>query len=235
MADKTPVKRKKPVSQKRVAVVLASLVGAMTLCSSTLLLMEGGALGTGFPGFAVNPDSFAARLEPAVSLQPSSWNYIIIYESGDLSAGAESLAEGRLTAGGTNTPPRPKANFHFVIDSAESGTGTLDGELEIGRSWINQSTGAPFVGWPDQRYHNSTPYNNAVGICLVGDLNRKPLSEAQHQTLLRLVRSLQHRWNIPKERVLFQSDPERWDPGWGSMPPKPALQAYASGFRANLE
>ena len=234
MADKTSVKRKKPVSQKRVAVVLASLVGAMTVCSSTLLLMEGGALGTGFPGFAVRADSFAARLEPAVTLQPESWNYIIIYESGDLSAGADSLAEGRLT-GGTTTPPRPKANFHFVIDRAESGSGTMDGELEVGTSWQNQVTGAPFAGWPDQRYHLVTPYNNAVGICLAGDLNRKPLSEAQHQTLLRLVRELQHRLNIPKERVLFQSDPDLWDPGLGPKQANPAQQAYARSFRAELE
>ena len=235
MADKTPVNRKKPVSQKRVAVVLASLVGAMTICSSTLLLMEGGALGTGFPGFAVNPDSFAARIEPAVTLQPQSWNYIIIYESGDLSAGADSLAEGRLTSGGTTTPSRPKANFHFVIDSAESGTGTMDGELEVGTSWQNQVTGAPFAGWPDQRYHSFTPYKNAVGICLVGDLNRKPLSEAQHQTLLRLVRELQHRLNIPKDRVLFQSDPALWDPKLGTMRAQPAQQAYAGSFRSELE
>ena len=115
MADKSSVNRKKPVSQKRVAVVLASLVGTMTISAAMLLLMEGGALGTGFPGFAVNPDSFSAKLDPVVPLQPQTWNYIIIYESGDLTASADSLAEGRET-GGTNTPPRPMANFHFVID-----------------------------------------------------------------------------------------------------------------------
>jgi hypothetical protein len=233
MADNSPTKRKKPVSQKRIAVVLASLVGTMTFSAAVLLLMEGGALGTGYPGFAVNPDGVAAhiaeRVEPAAGLQPQSWNYIIIYESGDLSAGADSLAEGRLT-GGTNSPARPKANFHFVIDSAASGNGTMDGELEVGTSWQNQGTGAPYAGWPDPRSHLFTPYNNAVGVCLVSDLTRKPLSVAQHRTLIQLVRELQHRLNIPQERVLFQ-----WDQKLGVMQASTAQQAYASSFRAELE
>ena len=118
MADKTPASRKQPVSQKRVAMVLASLVGMMTVTASMLLLMEGGALGTAVPGWAVNKPAIGVMIEPAVPLRSQAWNFIIIYTSQDEAASAVTLADGRMTGGTTSSPVRPKANFHFVIDSA---------------------------------------------------------------------------------------------------------------------
>ena len=71
MDGRIPPKRKKPVSQKRVAVVLASLVGTMTVSAAVLLLMEGGALGTAMPGWAApvfhNPSAWARPLIPVWS------------------------------------------------------------------------------------------------------------------------------------------------------------------------
>ena len=232
MADKNKAIRKQPVSQKRVAVVLASLVGTMTVFSAMLLAMEGGALGTSVPGWAVNGPDIATVIEPSTGLREGAWNYIIIYESGDLAASADSLADGRMTGGPSSEPNkvRPKANFHFVVDSAESGTGTMDGALEVSTSWQEQHTGAPYAGWPDNRSYSFSPYNNAVGICLVGDLNRKPISEAQHQSLLRLVRELQTRLKVRKECVLFQ-----WDANLAAVHARPAQQAYAANFRAALQ
>ena len=233
MADKTTVTRKKPVSQKRVAMVLASLVGTMTISAAMLLLMEGGAMGTAVPGFAAIQPDIKAIVEPETNpLQADTWNFIIIYESDDLAASVDSLADGRLSGGSsptTSTTVRPKANFHFVIDSAQSGNGRMDGEPEVGTSWNEQSPGAPYAGWQDPRNH-FTPYNNAVGICIAGDLNRKPISQAQYQTLLQLVKGLQQRLNIPNDRVLFQ-----WDPRFKAMQPSPAQQAFAAGFKAALQ
>ena len=232
MADNSAASRKKPVSQKRVAVVLASLVATMTLSAAMLLLMEGGALGTAVPGWAANQPSISAMVVPEIPLRSGAWNFIMIYESGDLSASADSLAEGRVTGGNSPTAVRPKANFHFVIDSAQSGTGTMDGALEVGTSWQNQELGAPSAGWPDPRSHLFTPhnYNNAVGICLIGDLSRKPISEAQHQTLIHLVKELQSRLNIRKEQVLFQ-----WEQDGGGAGATTAQRAYANNFRSALQ
>jgi hypothetical protein len=205
MADKTRSTRKKPVSQKRVATVLASLVGTLTLSAGVLLLLEGGA------GSAPLAAAFAAQpldvqLATNAPLRSDAWEYIIVYESGDLAGSSASLAEGRVT-GGAELPPhtvRPKANFHFVIDSARSGRQATDGQLEVGTSWLNQQVGAPNAGWPDIRYHQIPPYTNAVGVCLISDLNRAPVSAAQHERLLQVLHELQHRLHIPKSHIYFQ-------------------------------
>jgi len=232
MVDKIPVtdgtippKRKQPVSQKRVAVVLASLVGTMTVSAAVLLVMEGGALGTAMPGWAINQSNVAAMVDLGAPLRPEGWNFIIIYESADAAARADSLADGRFTGGSSPTTVRPQANFHFVIDSPQSGT--MDGLLETGTSWKNQKLGA-YAGWPDSRSHPISLYSDAVGVCLAADLGRGPISDAQHQTLLQLVHELQQRNHIPPERILFQweLDPE--------VAPTPARQALAQRFRASL-
>ena len=197
MVTISPLSRKQPVSQKRVAMVLASLVGTMTVGAAMLLALEGGALGTAVPGWAINQP--AVSIEPAVPLQGQGWNFIIVYSSGDVSASAATLAEGRLTGGSSATTVRPKANFHFVIDGANSGT--MDGALEVGTSWQQQVTGAPHAGWPEPRSYAYGAYTNAVGICVVSALHRTP-SAAQHETLLQLVQELQKR--CPNARIMFQ-------------------------------
>ena len=223
MADKIPAKRKQPVSQKRVAMVLASLVGMMTVTAAMLLVMEGGALGTAVPGWAVNQPTIRAMIEPPQPLRWQAWNFIIIYQSGDAAASAASLADGRNTGGNTSQGLRHKANFHFVINSAKSGR--MDGELEVGTSWQNQVPGAPYAGWPDARSYSFTPYNNAVGICVSTDLHRRP-DEAQHQTLLQLVHELQQR--CPNAKILFQ-----WELDDQARPTAEEKQ-YADSFRASL-
>jgi hypothetical protein len=223
MADKSSSKRKKPVSQKRVAIVLAALVATMTVFAAALLAMEGAAPGTAVPVMATTH----SNLLPAIALRPEPWRFIIIYQSVDSSASAGSLAEGRFVSGGTGPSVRPRANFHFVIDGADSGVG-MDGNLEIGTSWNNQHAGAPYASWPDPRSNSFTPYTNAVGVCLAADLNRKPISEAQHQKLLSLVRELQQLSSIPADQVKFH---------WEITPdarPSMAQRAYAERFRQGL-
>jgi hypothetical protein len=224
MVDTFPSKRKKPVNQKRVAVVLASLVGMMTVFAALLLILENSTLGTAMPGYALTPPDISAAVDLG-KLRMQGWNFIIIYESGDLAARADSLADGRLAGGSSPTTVRPKANFHFVIDSAHSGT--LDGYPETGTSWKKQELGA-YAGWLDSRYHSLSLYSDAVGICLAAELNHDPISDAQHQTLLHLVKELQARCRIPAEHVLFQweMDPQRTA--------TPAQQACAQRLRAAL-
>jgi len=221
-------RRKQPVSHKRVALVLASLVGMMTLGAASLLALEGGAPGTSVPGMAVDAPSFSSQIEPTNSLQTKAWNYIILYESADVSASAATLADG--LSGGPNSPHvRPKANFHFVIDGPLSGDGTLDGKLEISTGWQNQNLGAPYAAWPDTRSYSITPYNNAIGICLISDMNRRQVTQGQYQKLIQLVHELQKRWQIPSQNVLFQ-----WNPQLNALRPSPSQDAFERGFRADL-
>jgi hypothetical protein len=233
MADKTTSSRKKPVSQKRVAVVLASLVATLTFSAAALLLMEGSPAGGMPAALAQARSSVAAQIETAVPLQRGAWNYIIIYESGDLAGSAAGLADGVLTGDGTLRPNtiRPKANFHFVIDSAQSRRrDAVDGELEVGAAWMNQEAGAPYAGWPDVRYHTFSPYKNAVGVCFIGDLGREPMSDAQHRSLVQVVRELQNRLNIPNGHVHFQ-----WELEPNVNRANSAQKAFADYFRASME
>ncbi|MCL2648019.1 MAG: hypothetical protein FWD61_13580 [Phycisphaerales bacterium] len=231
MADKKTSIRKKPVSQKRVATVLASLVGALTLSAAALLLMDGGS-GSGVPlAMGVEHWSLAEQLQTRVPLQSGAWNCIIIYESGDQAGDAAALADGFLNGEQTPHPVRPKADFHFVIDSARSPNGT-DGWLETGTAWREQKVGVPYAGWPDVRYHNILSYHpryKPVGVCFIGDLDRKPISEAQHRTLVQLVRELQDRLNIDKKYVYFQWQLE------SNVPASQTQKEYADFFRNSLK
>lgn len=245
MANKTRSSKKKPVSQKRVATVLVSLVATLTVSAGVLLLMEGGAVGSsplavavengGLSGGGVDNGTLAT-IDASIPLPQGAWDYIIVYESGDLAASSASLADGRMTGGtlvSSNTV-RTKADFHFVIDGSRSGSG-MDGKLEVGTAWNTQEPGAPFAGWPDVRYHSFKPYTNAVGICLVGDLSRQPLSDAQHQTLTQAVQELQRVYHIPKDHVLFQWEASRLDKRLPALQPSPAQEALAADLRINLE
>jgi hypothetical protein len=197
----------------------------MTVSAALLLVMENNTLGTAMPGMAVTPSKVAAAVDLGKPLRPQGWNFIIIYESEDPAARAASLADGRFAGGPSLSPVRPKANFHFVIDSAQSGT--MDGLPETGTSWKNQEMGA-YAGWPDSRTHSVSLYSDAVGICLAADLSRGPISEAQSQTLLHLVQELQANCRIPREHVMFQ-----WELN-ADIRTSPARQAFAQFIRSSL-
>ena len=82
--------------------------------------------------------------------------------------------------------------YDFVIGN---GTDSGDGEVEVTFRWRQQGTGA----------HCKTPGNwaneEAVGICLVGNLNAARVSAAQMRSVLKLVRFLQKRYGIEDSRI----------------------------------
>jgi hypothetical protein len=221
MANKpTSSKRKKPVSQKRVAVVLTSLVATLTVSAGLLLALEGLPITNAGPTMSAPT---ADLVTTDVELRHEPWDYIIVYESGAGAAKAADLAEGRFSGGpGTNSAARPGANFHFVVDSASG----ADGELVRGSAWVEQKPGAPNVNWPDARYY-SNPYTNAVGICLVGDITKA--SQRQRDALSQLVRNLKDKLKIPAKQVLFQ-----WELQLEGSRSTPTQKAFADKFRREL-
>ena len=87
--------------------------------------------------------------------------------------------------------------YNFVIGN---GTDSADGQVEVTFRWREQLTGA----------HCKTPSNwaneNAVGICLVGNFNDTMPTSQQMQSLLKLIRFLQNRYNIPTSRIYGHRD-----------------------------
>jgi len=220
---------KKPVSQKRTAIVLACLVGTLTLSSGVLLIMERGPLGPP-PSLAFATDRIS--IEPVAPLKRGAWNYIIIYESGDPTACAASLADGNQQGVPPNAThlTRPAANFHFVVDSSCSKDGTLDGEVEECSSWLNQEYGTPYAGWPDPRYHTYSSYKNAIGVCISGDLANKPYSDVQFRNLVDLTKKLQQQNTISKDAIKFQ-----WELAPNDARASEAQRAFAKEFRQWLD
>jgi hypothetical protein len=237
MAIQPRSSRKKPVSQKRVAVVLASLVATLTVSAGLLLLMEGGTGGSSPMAAAVdNSSTISSVIESASPLRTNAWDYIIIYESGDQVGGTTGLADGHDIGGvvPTSDTVRSQANFHFVIDGSVSKDG-MDGQLKAGTAWNHQESGAPFAAWPDVRYHSIPPYNRAIGICLDGNLDQHPISEAQYPTLIQLVQDLQNRLHIPKDHILFQWEASQWDHRLPPSTPSAVQAQYAAAVRGYLE
>ena len=117
-----------------------------------------------------------------------SWSAIIIHHSGSEGGDAAIFdkwhREGRHWNG---------IGYDFVIGN---GTDSADGQVEVTYRWSDQLTGAHCGGtagnWANEE---------AIGICLVGDFNRTEPTSRQMQSLVRLVRFLQSRYGIPKNRV----------------------------------
>ncbi len=88
--------------------------------------------------------------------------------------------------------------YDFVIGN---GTDSTNGEVEVTFRWREQQTGAHCGGT-----QNNWANEEAVGICLVGNFNETEPSERQMQSLVKLVRFLQKRYGINKNRIFGHKD-----------------------------
>ena len=83
--------------------------------------------------------------------------------------------------------------YDFVINN---GNGKSDGVVEVTFRWKEQIPGAHVGGTP-----NNWANIDGIGICLVGDFDKKNPSQRQLASLTKLVRFLQKRYNIPKYKI----------------------------------
>jgi hypothetical protein len=94
--------------------------------------------------------------------------------------------------------------YHFVIGN---GTSTGDGEIEVGNRWRRQINGG--------HVHSDYLNNIALGICLVGDLNRDAPTKRQLEALEELIRYLRRRVGTIDRKVAIVKahrhiNPPRW-------------------------
>jgi len=148
--------------------------------------------GLNSPSFNEGPDLSSGALDvPRSWIPPSSverdWQAIVIHHSATESGNAVIFdREHRLKRHWDGI------GYDFVIGN---GSGSGNGQVEVTFRWRQQRTGA----------HCKTPENwaneKAVGICLVGNFNYQRPTRKQIHSLVRLVRFLEKRYDIPKSRI----------------------------------
>jgi len=117
------------------------------------------------------------------------WRWIVIHHSAtDVGSAAAFDAFHR------NGRHWDELGYHFVIGN---GGGTGDGAVEVGSRWPKQKWGAHC------RVGDNEEYNYfGVGICLVGNFDRRPPSGAQMASLARLVDHLSARYRIDDAHII---------------------------------
>jgi N-acetylmuramoyl-L-alanine amidase len=183
---------------RRAQLVWAALVGAMTVVGGGLFLMDRGlptASGDGLtltPLMATaTPDTVEVVFNTPAPLDKSRWLSIVIHDSGSPVGNPASL-DAQARANNLRG-----LGYHFVIGN---GNGMEDGQLAIGRRWLDQAPGAHAAGANGDWYNR-----HSIGICLVGDGNRKPFTQAQVRRLVQLVDSLCREFKIPPGKVVLHS------------------------------
>jgi hypothetical protein len=134
-------------------------------------------------------------------LDRSRWTGIVVHHLGAPTGDAESIHRQHLEWGYDGL------GYHFVIGN---GNGLGDGIIQVGYRWDEQLPGAHVLGEAG-REHNL----HSIGICLIGNGDRRPFTEAQLRSLGALVRQLQGELDISRSNVLLHRElaPETTSPG----------------------
>jgi len=116
----------------------------------------------------------------------NSWEAIVVHHSASDVGGAKTFDVAHRARGWD------ELGYHFVIGN---GTTTPDGYVEVGSRWKKQKHGA----------HCKTPtnfYNDfGIGICLVGDFDQSRPTQAQIESLHRLIAYLSQRYHISSSHI----------------------------------
>jgi len=130
---------------------------------------------------------YPANWYPPKSIE-RKWTAIVIHHSGTSTGNAEIFdrwhREGNHWEG---------VGYDFVIGN---GTDSPDGKVEVTFRWTEQKTGAHCGGTP-----GNWANREGVGICLVGDFNKTSPTRAQIQSLVKLIKFLKDRYQIPVSRI----------------------------------
>ncbi len=126
------------------------------------------------------------------------WFAIVIHASGTPAASVEALDRSSQALGLDSMP------FHFVIGN---GLDAPDGSVVAGRRWTEQRAGSGTAQRPDGSQPDSAWFDeHAIAICLAGNGDRRPFTEAQLDALIRSVKELQRLHGIPDSAVYLHAD-----------------------------
>ncbi|MSR33889.1 MAG: N-acetylmuramoyl-L-alanine amidase [Phycisphaerales bacterium] len=199
------------IMSRRTRIVWAGFAVAVSLTSGLLVLGDANGprpLAMAPVIIGANGNSIMAR---EAKLDYRRWTAIVIHHSntpaGDLSSVAR--LQGAADASGIG--------YHFVIGN---GQGIADGSIEIANRWNRQEPGAHVASIAKSNSASSDTKlvanrrvpladelnRHAIGICLIGNGDRRPFTTNQMSELASLVRRLQKEFNIPADQVYLHSD-----------------------------
>lgn len=124
---------------------------------------------------------------PPKDVAENKWKMIVIHHS------ASEFGNAKIFDDWHKERHWKGVGYDFVICN---GNAELDGIVETTFRWKEQITGAHVGGTPNNR---ANVYG--IGICLVGDFNKKPPTDKQFRSLVKLVKFLQNRYNIPTSEI----------------------------------
>ena len=154
---------------------------------------------------------------PSSSVE-KKWTAIVIHHSGTKNGNTAIFdkwhREGNHWEG---------VGYDFVIGN---GSNSGDGQVEVTYRWQKQVTGAHCGGTP-----GNWANKDGIGICLVGDFNRTQPTNAQMQSLVKLVRFLQSRYGIPKSRIYGHGT----TPGAGTVTDCPGRNFPMGWLKSQIE
>lgn len=180
----------------RSQIVWASLLASMTGVGGLLLALEDRPLTSGVVlagvDSAISTTGLGAILHASKPIESSRWRGIIVHHSGSQSGSATSVADQHLARGFKGL------GYHFVISN---GQGAPDGQIHVGYRWMEQAAGAHASGPDADRLNRET-----IGICLIGDGDRRAFTPAQLASLTSLVAMLQDAANVEGGRVYLSRD-----------------------------
>lgn len=136
---------------------------------------------------STTPGTLESVFDTRAPIDASRWQAIVIHHSGGVFATPETL-DTQARASGLQG-----LGYHLVIGN---GNGMDDGEVHVGYRWLSQLAGAHTAGEKGDWFNR-----NAIGVCVVGNLDRRGPTDTQFRQLAAVVRQLQSRFKIPADRV----------------------------------
>ena len=121
----------------------------------------------------------------------TSWQFIVIHHSASESGSVSSIHEEHRQRKDSSGNPWLGIGYHFVIGN---GDGMKDGAVEATFRWSEQLHGA----------HSGDAQFNArgIGICLIGNFEKTAPTDAQWQSIQKLVKTLAIRHRISRSRLV---------------------------------
>lgn len=132
-------------------------------------------------------NSLSKVFQTKTPVEKGRWQGIVIHHSGSPIGSAESITRQHNARGFKGL------GYHFVISN---GQGAPDGQIFVGYRWQDQLPGVHVTGTRAESYNRAT-----IGICLVGDGERREFTDAQLRRLVELVSTLQKELGINDQHV----------------------------------